>query len=213
MKACIFDFEGVIVHSVDAHYLSWKKAAEKFGLQLDKTRYLKEMSGRKAYDNARTLLGDAPSEKIESLVKEKTDYYIVLIDTLVKPIRGIVPFLRVLKSNAVPIAIGSSSRRKIIDLVLKKYALDSYFETIISTEDVSHAKPHPEIFLTAAKKLSISPSECIVFEDSVSGARAASAAGMKLVLVLSSNKAFSIRNADLEIRDFTKVTIAQLKHL
>lgn len=214
MKACIFDFVGVIVDSVEAHYLSWLKVAKDYQIKLDKDNYLKEMSGRKAYDNVGILLGERANDELKKkVVDKKTEVYLTLVDKYVKPLPGITPFLSELKRSTVPIALASSSRKKTILPILKRYSLLPYFNSVITAEDVKHAKPNPELFLTAALRLSINPEDCIVFEDSFSGVQAAHSAHMKVVLVTSSFKKIDMPEVDLTIKDFTQISVDELKVL
>ena len=97
----------------------------------------------------------------------------------------------------IPIAIASSSTVKIIEAVMKRLAIDKYLSTIVSAEHEEYGKPHPGVFITAAKKLSVSPRNCLTFEDSANGIIAAKAAKMQCVAVPS-----------LEVRNDPRIAIA-----
>lgn len=96
---------------------------------------------------------------------------------------GLIDLLADLRRHSLTIAIASSSTREHIDLITDRLGISSYFNAIVSGEEVSHGKPAPDIYLKAATKLGISPRDCVALEDAVKGAQAASTAGMRVVAV------------------------------
>jgi HAD superfamily hydrolase (TIGR01509 family) len=115
-------------------------------------------------------------EKCRAIMKEK------LADTVpVKP--GALEFLRELRQRRVPTAVATSSRSPHAFGHLGRAGLLDMFDTIVTRDDVVHPKPHPEPYLTAAHRLGVAPADCLALEDSHSGVRAASAAGMQTVMV------------------------------
>ena len=96
---------------------------------------------------------------------------------------GAVPLLETLKSRGLPMAVASSTHREGVMQLLTGAGLAEYFKYFSCGDEVAKSKPDPEIFLKAAGGLGIEPQECLVFEDSPAGIRAASAAGMRAVMV------------------------------
>ena len=129
----------------------------------------------------------------------------------VKPVLGIIEFLQKLNKQKFPTALATSSRKTISDYVLENFGIRKYFNHIITGDDVTRAKPDPEIYLKAANNLKIKPFDCIVFEDSISGVEAAKKAGMKVILVMTSHTKKEIPNVDLAIKDFTDISVSYVK--
>lgn len=102
----------------------------------------------------------------------------------VTPMPGAVELLRELADHGIRMALVTSSLRVIADIVLK-YLGREYFEAIVTADDVTRTKPHPEPYLTAARLLSVDPARCVVLEDSPNGVASATAAGCRVIAVPS----------------------------
>jgi beta-phosphoglucomutase-like phosphatase (HAD superfamily) len=102
-----------------------------------------------------------------------------------------------------------------VDFVLERCDIGRYFEAIVAGDEVTRCKPDPEIYLTAAAKLGLEPSECIVFEDAEAGIEAAKRAGMKVVALATtfSREFLETTDADLIIDDFRDIDVATLRAL
>ena len=96
---------------------------------------------------------------------------------------GVIQTLELCKNNGYKIALASSSAMSLINVVVDKLNIRHYFDLLVSAEFEPYGKPHPSVFLTAAQKLNVLPTECLVFEDSVNGMIAAKAARMKCIVV------------------------------
>jgi beta-phosphoglucomutase-like phosphatase (HAD superfamily) len=179
----IFDFDGVIFHSERQHEIAWERVAQEdhrpfsheafllgFGLKND--RFIQDV-----------VKWSQDPKEIDQIIQRKEAHFQSLLDTQGPlPIPGTILLIQALVTAGVPCAIGSSSVKKNIDLVLEKYPLlQRSFSALVTAEDVRLGKPHPDVFLTAAKKLDIGPQYCVVFEDAPAGIQAAKSAGMKAV--------------------------------
>lgn len=102
-------------------------------------------------------------------------------------------------------AIATTAPTKNRDFVLKALGLEGKFEVILGDEHVTHGKPHPEIYLSAAEMLGIVPNECLVFEDSPPGVASGKSAGMTVVGILSSHFADELQDADYAVGNFTQI--------
>lgn len=100
-----------------------------------------------------------------------------------KELLGVTDLLKKLKFKGFKIGLATSSYQRIIDAVLEKLNIGEYFDICHSAEHEIHGKPHPSVFITTAKKLGVSPIDCLVFEDSLNGVIAAKAARMKVIAV------------------------------
>jgi len=183
-KAFIFDLDGVIVDTAKYHYLAWLKIANQLGIEFthEHNELLKGVSRVRSLD---IILGlgkvDASQEdKDKWLIQKNEDYLSYLVDMDESEILpGVMPILKYLKEQKQLIALGSASKNA--RPILEKTGTLSYFDAIVDGNDVSNAKPDPEVFLLAAKLLNTKPEDSIVFEDSVAGVQAANIGGMTSV--------------------------------
>lgn len=112
------------------------------------------------------------------------------------------------------LALASSNNRKIVDSIMDRFDLSKYIKVSISGEDVLKGKPNPEIFLKAAKKLDVKPSNCVVIEDAFAGVQAAKAAGMKCIGYKNLNSGKQdLSDADLIVESFSELSLDCIKKL
>lgn len=182
MKAFIFDMDGVIINSQPIHYKVDSKIFKKLGIELSKD----DMEGFAGMTNPEILGFLKGKFKFKEEIQDIIDLQVeiktqILEDENYKPIDGIVDLVNNLKNNNILIAVASSSPRKFIEAVLKRFKIIDKFDEIICGEEVPKGKPEPDIYLEAAKKLGAKVEECTVLEDSTNGIAAAKAAGMKCI--------------------------------
>ncbi len=206
-----FDLDGVIVDTAKYHFLGWSFIAKKFGADLSPSdnEQLKGLSRMDSIEKLLEMKGISISEdEKKRLATLKNDYYVELIQGLSPKdiLPGAIDLIKLLREKGISVALGSSSRNA--RFILEKLEIESYFDVIIDGNDVSKAKPDPEVFLLSALRLGIDPSECVVLEDSASGIDAARIAGMKSIGV-GSNSILAKANivvASLEELDFEKLS-------
>lgn len=180
-KAFIFDLDGVIVDTAKYHYLAWKKIADGLGINFthEHNELLKGVSRIRSLD---IILGlgkvEAAQEDKNRWLQEKNEDYLNYIHhmTADEILEGVEPVLSFLKENNQLIALGSASKNA--RPILEKVNILHYFDAIVDGNDVTNAKPDPEVFLRASQLLGKPAEESIVFEDSVAGIQAANIAGM-----------------------------------
>jgi beta-phosphoglucomutase len=212
-KAFIFDLDGVIVDTAKYHYLAWKKIANELGIEFthDHNELLKGVSRVRSLD---IILGlgkveASQAQKDQWLIQKNEDYlsYLVNMDQS-EILPGVMTVLEFLKANHQPIALGSASKNA--RPILEKTGILSYFDAIVDGNDVSNAKPDPEVFLQAAQKLGISNENSIVFEDSVAGIQAANIASMTSIGI---GEESILNEAKFNFKDFTYIDEAFLNSL
>ena len=209
-KAFIFDLDGVIVDTAKYHYLAWKKIATDLGIEFthEHNELLKGVSRVRSLD---IILGlgqveASQEQKDQWLIQKNEDYLSYLVDMDQSEILpGVMPVLEFLKANQQPIALGSASKNA--RPILEKTGILSYFDAIVDGNDVSNAKPDPEVFLQAAQKLGISNENSMVFEDSVAGIQAANIATMTSIGI---GDAAILNEAKYNFKDFTFIDEAFL---
>lgn len=108
---------------------------------------------------------------------------------------GVQEVLSFFNQEGVQLALATSSSHQVIDAVLTKLQIRHYFSVICSADDESHGKPHPAVYLSALRKLQLPATDCLVFEDSCSGFRAAQAAGIKTVVISEDYQQSGFRGA------------------
>jgi beta-phosphoglucomutase len=204
-KAFIFDLDGVIVDTAKYHYLAWQKIANQLGIEFtpEHNEELKGVSRVRSLDIILELgkIEASQENKNEWLVQKNEDYLSYLVDMDENEIlKGVLPILQYLKDKKQLIALGSASKNA--RPILEKTGIIGYFDAIVDGNDVSNAKPDPEVFLRAAKLLTVAPENSIVFEDSVAGIQAANIAHMTSVGI---GDAKILHEADYIFPDFTHI--------
>ncbi len=204
-KAFIFDLDGVIVDTAKYHFIAWQKIATQLGIEftLEHNEQLKGVSRVRSLELILELgkVAASQEDKNKWLIQKNENYlsYLVDIDES-ELLPGILPILKYLKENNQKIALGSASKNA--RPILEKTGILPYFDAIVDGNDVSNAKPDPEVFLQAAKLLGISNENSIVFEDSVAGIQAANTAKMISIGIGEKEILFE---ADFIFEDFTHI--------
>ncbi len=181
-KVFIFDMDGVIINSEPMHDLVDLKVASEFKIQLDRNR-LQRYVGMRAKDVWKSIINeDQLHLTADQLVLIADDRKVKFIEESdFQPINGIVELLQVLKKLNFRIALASSSPLVLIEAILNKFDIASYFEIKVSGDEVNLGKPAPDIYLESARRLKVSPNQCFVLEDSEHGIEAGNMAGMKTI--------------------------------
>lgn len=210
IKGAIFDMDGVLVNNMDIHFKAFAEMAARYNLVPEEGQDFSHLNGRGNEDIIGALFPKWLVEQkgVEALAREKEAVYREIYAPTIQPAKGLVEFVKVLKANDFGCAVGSSGPSENVEFVLEKCGIEPYFDVRISGDMVTQCKPHPEIFLTAAARLGIDPTECVVFEDAVAGVAAARAAGMKVVAIASTHSAEELAakaNPDLIVSDFTEL--------
>ena len=163
---------------------TFKRAASEFGYSVPEEIYLQVVgrTGKDAQQIFSNALGETfPFDDIRIRWREYVDLHVTTHGVPHKS--GLLNLLTLIESRSLPKAVATSTRRVRALRLLERSNLLSRFDAVVAADDVTHGKPDPEIFLTAAQRLNVRPEECIVFEDSAAGIRAAHAAGMLAILV------------------------------
>ena len=204
-KAFIFDLDGVIVDTARYHYLAWQQLAQKLGINFtpEHNEDLKGVSRVRSLDIILELGGiQASQEEKNKWLFEKNELYLSYLVHMDQSeiLPGVVTTLKFLKENGQYIALGSASKNA--RPILEKTDIIHYFDAIVDGNDVTNAKPDPEVFLRACQLLFVSPEDSIVFEDSVAGIQAANSARMKSVGIGDKN---ILHEAEFIFPDFTTI--------
>ncbi|MFH1426870.1 MAG: HAD family phosphatase [Candidatus Kerfeldbacteria bacterium] len=207
--AAIFDLDGVIIDSTEAHRESWKIVLAEYGLEFNEEKFI-ETFGIKNDDVVPLLFGKTDPDEIVVIADKKEAAYRDEFRRLPVLVPGIEEYLRYLKDRSIPLAVASSAPKKNIDMTFELYSFMDLFDTVVEADDVVNGKPHPEVFLKAADNLGIKPNQTVVFEDAIAGVEAGKAAGMFVVALATSHPPEDLKNADLIVSDFTDPQLQEL---
>ncbi len=211
-NGALFDWDGVIVDSSAQHEESWERLSAETGLPLFEGHFRQGFGRKNQYIIPHMLKWTQDEAEIARLSARKEALYRqVVAETHLHPLPGVSEWLTRLHEAEIPCAIGSSTPRANIDFILPRLGLERFFSAIITAENVSHGKPHPEVFQKAAAALGREPSACVVFEDAFVGIEAARAAGARVVAVATTHTAQELQPlADFVVHRMDELTPAQL---
>ena len=179
-NAVIFDMDGVLVDSYQAHFESWRQTARKHGANMTQQQFA-ETFGRTTREIISALWSDSVAEdQIPQWDDEKELAYRAILDADFPEMNGAHQLLTALDASGFKLAVGSSGPPENVQLVLDHLGGD-LFSAIVTGRDVTRGKPDPEVFLNAAAKLQIAPERCVVVEDAPAGIQAARNAGMTAI--------------------------------
>lgn len=185
IKAVLFDMDGVLIEAKDWHYEALNKALGLFGYEITRAEHLSSYDGlpTKVKLKKLTLEKGLPVELHNFINEMKQQYTVGIIQNQCRPRFNHEYCLAKLRANGFQVACCSNSIRMTIEMMMSYAKLDQYLNLIMSNQDVKNAKPDPEIYSTAMKKLNLDPSECLIVEDNENGIKAALASGGHLMAV------------------------------
>lgn len=207
IKGIIFDLDGVLVSTDEMHYQAWKRLAEELGITGFTREDNRRQRGVSRMASLEIVLEKADKTYTEEeklrLADQKNSYYLELLENMDDSavLENVKAVLKELKDKGLLLAVGSASKNA--PVILEKTGLMPYLDKISCGLDTTKSKPDPEVFLVAAKKLELSPEECLVVEDSAAGIEAAAAGHMRSLGV---GPFYNALNADFEAPALCRVT-------
>jgi len=238
LRAVIFDFDGVITDTEALHLRAFNQVLAEHSVEITQKQYYDDYLGLTDLDCFKLLIRQGrlglDCQAIGNLVNEKNRIFEELAKTEAVIIEGVDDFLQMLKQNDVAMAICSGALLPEIELILDQSRLRPFFSVIVSADQIQRGKPHPEGFLLALQKLNdtvispqacprprsgagiqtpISPSECIIIEDSPWGLQAAKAAGMHNIAVTNSYDADQLQLAERIVTRLDALSLNDLEEL
>lgn len=213
IKGFLFDLDGVIVDTAKYHYLAWKRMADEINIPFteEDNELLKGVSRMHSLEIVLSLDKRELSyaEKLD-LATKKNEWYVEYITKMAvdEILPGALDFLTEAKKKGINIALGSASKNA--RTILDRLEITAYFDAIVSGNEVSKAKPDPEVFLLGAKMLGLDAEECVVFEDAQAGVEAARNATMKCVGIGSSE---ILGAADVVVDGLNAISVEEVLNL
>ncbi|MFQ5734045.1 MAG: HAD family hydrolase [Planctomycetaceae bacterium] len=183
IKAVVFDLDGLMFNTEDIFELTGRELLRRRALEFTGELRTK-MMGRRAIEAYEILVETTGvQETAEALLAESQTIFDALLAEHLSPMPGLFDLLDCIEQQRLPKVVATSSSRGYLEGMLERFELSHRFPMTLAAEDVSHGKPHPEIYLTAAERMQVRPDEMLVFEDSETGTRAATAANAVVVSV------------------------------
>ena len=187
-QALIFDMDGTMIHSMPWHAKSWVVFAGNHDITIDVSDLLARTSGRTGAECMRLLFGSGLSQaECDALVHEKEGIYRDLFSDNFAEVAGFRAFARAAAARGLKIAVGTAGDRHNIEFAMSRLKMDPLPLAIVGGDEGFTGKPTPAIFLEAARRISVDPAHCIVFEDAPFGIEAALRGGMQAVAVCSTH--------------------------
>ncbi|MBN2366561.1 MAG: HAD family phosphatase [Calditrichaeota bacterium] len=210
MKAILFDFDGVLVQSMEDHFEGWRRALEKYGIEMKpEDLYMMEGQGVRGVANEITRKYQLTVDETHDIITNKQKYY-----EEIKKIRFYPNLLNVLdwaQEKSLKLAVVTGGNRSRVMETLENFGLTDYFQAIITSDDVSETKPSPQPYLQAAISLQVSPEDCVVVENAPLGIRSGKSAGMHVIGITTTLNSFHLKNADIVVNDFHELLEALKK--
>ncbi len=216
LKAVIFDMDGVIIDSEPLHYKAYHDMFNDVGINVSPSLY-ESFTGQSTINICRSLCDifklEQPPEHLVALKRKHYEHYFDT-DTTFGLIDGVLSLIQDYHNNGLTLVLGSSASMPNIERIFKRFELNKYFKAKLSGADLEQSKPHPEIFIKAAKSTGFAPNECMVIEDATNGILAAKAAGIFCVgfnSIHSKNQDYS--QANLVVKDFKQLAFEKVKNI
>ncbi|MBN1764821.1 MAG: HAD family phosphatase [Sedimentisphaerales bacterium] len=212
-KGVVFDLDGVLVDTGEFHRLSWYDLAEKEGYHMSDEFFKHTFGMQNSQILPMLAKKELSPEEINRMSWDKEESYRHLIKGKLKLLPGVQELLDDLKNHGFKIAVGSSTPRENIDLMLEETQTLPYFDALIASGDVKNSKPAPDTFLAAAAKINLPPDRCVVVEDAIAGVQAGKAAGMHVIAVTTTRKREELQQADIivdSMNELSSLTFADL---
>jgi len=200
IRALIFDMDGVIIDSNPLHRVAWTEYTRRHGIEMTEAMQ-QRMYGKRNDEIIRDFLGariSADEVFAHGAAKEALYREMMMPRTEESLVPGIRDFLA--RHRDLKFGLATNAEPANVDFVLDTTRLRPLFPVVVTGHDVTHPKPHPEIYLRVAELLRVPPAECIVFEDSYTGVAAGVAAGMRVVGITTTHH--DLPGVGLSVADF-----------
>jgi len=184
VKGFIFDLDGVLVDTAKYHFRSWQRISDSLGFSLD-NKVAEQLKGSNRTASLEIVLDAGNIKATENektvLAKKKNNWYLDSLKNLDHSVvlPGVSDLLNQLANKGIPMAVGSASRNATI--ILERLGMSHYFRSIIDGNMVMRFKPDPEVFTSVARDLQLREDQCVIFEDSQKGIRAANEGGFRVI--------------------------------
>ena len=212
-SALLLDLDGTLIDSMPLHHAAWAAWHRPRGLPFDEDGFFAATAGRTNAEILADLFPQTSEDERWALAETKELLYRDAAARSLQLIPGFEPLRAAARAAGWRLAICTASPLANIEVAVQRFGLDALFDTIVSPADGLRGKPHPDIFLEAARRLDIPPAQCIVFEDAPLGVEAARRAGMRAVALTTTLPAAAFAAFDNLLfcaPDFTGLSLQSL---
>ena len=180
-KALLFDLDGTLIDSMPHHHDAWVAWHARRNLVIDEASFFAATAGRSNHEILADMLPGLDAAAYDALADEKEGLYREFAAPALALIAGTGAYLAQARRDGLKLAVCTASTLPNMALAFARFGIDGWVDTVVSPADGLRGKPHPDIFLEAARRLCVAPADCIVFEDAPLGVEAARRAGMRAV--------------------------------
>ena len=214
LRGVIFDLDGVIVDSSIFHFGAWQRWAREVGIikEVDE-EWFRKHHGKRNDAIITATLGPISKTELETHATCKEEYFRELARGKIEPLPGVSTLIEELRNDGWMLAIGTSTPRENLDLVLNEIPFSSAFTATACGSEVTHGKPAPDIFLRAAELLELPPERCVVVEDAPSGVAAARAGGFACLAVATTRPRELLSEANLLLDSLEEATLEMVEKM
>lgn len=196
--AVLWDLNGIIIDDMRFHLISFQEFLRELGHDMTEEYFTAKCTGTPPTEVFADILpGIGSPITIEEAVKRKRQIYFEVTRGNMEMLPGVLRLIEDLSANGIRQAIASGATRPEVEAILDEFGITHHFGAVVACEDVSHGKPNPEPFLTAASRLGVEPQCCVVIEDGEYGVRAAKTCGMRAIAVTNTQPRESLSAADI----------------
>lgn len=185
IRAVVFDMDGVLIEAKEWHYEALNKALRLFGYEISRADHLTTFDGLPTRRKLEVLsITEGLPKGLHGFINQlKQNYTMEIVHTKCKPVFAQEYALSCLKAQGLKLGVASNSIRNTVEIMMEKANLRRYLDVMLSNEDVSKAKPDPEIYTAAMQRLDVTPQETLIVEDNENGIRAARDSGAHVMVV------------------------------
>ncbi len=215
VRALLFDLDGTLIDSMPHHHNAWIEWHRRHAFPMDEPRFFAETAGRTNAEILADMLPDLSHDERHDLAEEKEAIYRELATPGLSLIAGAADLQAEARRQRLKLAVCTASGLKNMALAFERFGIGGWVDTVTSPADGLRGKPHPDIFAEAARRLSVDPADCIVFEDAPLGIEAARRAGMPAVALTTTlpQEAFAhLPNVLAVVPDLTHIDLLALIH-
>ncbi len=208
----IFDMDGVLIDSYEAHFEAWRRMLQNHGLDINEAQFAATF-GQTNADIFAGLFPSLAKDRYAALGEEKEAIFRQVITRRFPEKAGASNLIRDLQAAGARLAIGSSGPPENVRAVLARLPAGALFEATTDGSEIRRGKPHPEVFLKAAAKISLPPESCVVVEDAPVGVAAGKAAGCAVIAVTGTAPRSQLKAADLVVDSLRELDAVRIKAL
>ncbi|RXG29981.1 HAD family hydrolase [Leeuwenhoekiella marinoflava] len=210
VKALIFDMDGTMIDNMMIHHRAWQKKLQELGLEMTLEDVKRDIHGVNN-EIIKRLFDDRFTDKeVAQIAWDKEAAYREIYADQIKLLPGLQEFLDTAKELGIPMGIGTAAPKENAEFAMEALELQPYFKTVVHSDMVARGKPDPQVFKMVADDLNINLKDCLIFEDSPTGAQAAANGNSKSIILTTTHtqdEFSSINGIQTFIKDYKTLSL------